>query len=429
MTEIELILPELHAAQQTIVDSRARFNVLRCGRRFGKSDLAKDLLIETALDYHLPASYFNATYKLMAQFWDEFKDMVAPITIDKDEQQKTLWFVGGGHVDFWSMQDKNAGRGRKYKRAIVDEAAMADDLETAWTQCIRPTLTDYRGDAFFMSSPKGRLNYFFQLSERCRAQKPNWKEFHFKTTDNPYIDPAEVDDARADLDELTFLQEYMADFVEVGGQKFFYAFKDSAHFFELETTRRYNPALPVYLAFDFNIINSVIVVQKQPDKTGKLCPVVLEEIHQGGSEEEDLEATCKEIAQKYGKNFLHFTGDASGNSGSATSKGNRSAWQEIKRFMFKYGAKFCNYEAVPASNPPLVNSRTICNSLIKHYGPSFGINRKECPVLAGDVVRMKSSSDGGLDKKDCDKYNYGHLGDCLRYYFCNFEYTTFKNLK
>lgn len=424
MADIDLILPELHDAQQQIVDEAERFNVLRCGRRFGKSDLAKDLLISVALDDALPVAYFNATYKLMAQFWEEFKDMVAPITTDKDEQQKTIWFVGGGHVDFWSMQDKNAGRGRKYKRVIVDEAAMADDLKTAWTQCIRPTLTDYKGDAYFMSSPKGRQNYFFEMSEMCKAKKPNWKEFHFSTTANPYIDPAEVDDAQTDLDELTFLQEYKAEFVEVGGNPYFYNFKESLHFRDKANVVAYDPRIPVYVAFDFNQVNSVVIGQKPGG-----VPAILEEIHIGGDEDTDLEGICKEIALRYGRNFLYFTGDASGNQGSSVSKGNKTAWKLIRGYMKQHGALFCDFDAVPTSNLQTDSSRFVCNALIKYYGPAFSINRATCPILAADIVRMKTASDGKLDKTDADKYNYGHVGDAFRYWLCNFEYSTFKQLR
>ncbi|WP_234733380.1 hypothetical protein [Tellurirhabdus bombi] len=415
--EIDLILPELHEAQQYIVDNALRFNALRCGRRFGKSDLAKDLLIETALDHSMSAAYFNATYKLMAQFWDEFNDMIEPIRTDKDEQQKTIWLLGGGRIDFWSLQDKNAGRGRKYKRVIVDEAAMADDLETAWTQCIRPTLTDFKGDAFFMSTPKGRQNYFYKLCQNG-GMKPGWKEFHYKTVANPYIDPAEVLDAKNDLDLLTFQQEYEAEFVELAGNLYF-KIKEAVN---LKTGTVFDPKQPVYVSMDFNKVNSVTIRQKQ---NGAL--VYLEEIHQGG-DEEDLEAICKQLATRFGRYLIMFTGDASGNSASAYTTGNKSAWSLIKGYMAKYGANFCDYMAVPLSNPSTASSRFICNSLIKHYGAKLIIDRDKCPILASDVVRMKTASDGGLDKPDCDKYDYGHIGDCFRYDLVNFEYTTFKEI-
>lgn len=59
--------------------------------------------------------------------------------------------ITGAAIDYWTLDDPSTvARGRKYKRVIIDEAAMARHLEQAWTEAIRPTLTDYRGDAFFL---------------------------------------------------------------------------------------------------------------------------------------------------------------------------------------------------------------------------------------------------------------------------------------
>lgn len=186
----------------------------------------------------------------------------------------------------------------------------------------------------------------------------------------------------------------------------------------------YDPNLPVYLIFDFNVINSVLVMQKQ---NGGLR--FIREFHAKEDEpEEDLEDICKEIARLYGNNFLFFTGDASGNNRSAYTKGNQSAWQLIVGYMKMYGARFCNFDAVPTVNPETAPACFICNALIVHYLGNLIIDEEQCPVLTADIKRMRRKLDGSLDKKDCDKHNYGHLGDCFRYALCNFEYHTFKQI-
>ncbi|MCX6217641.1 phage terminase large subunit [Spirosoma sp.] len=182
----------------------------------------------------------------------------------------------------------------------------------------------------------------------------------------------------------------------------------------------YKPGLPVYLIHDFNVVNSVLIMQKQNG-----APVFLDEYHIDGL---DLEALCKELCMKYGKNFLLFTGDASGNNASAYTKGNQSAWNLIRGYMMKYGAKMTNYDAVPKFNPGTDTSCFISNALISHYLGKMRIDPDKCPITTSDIKKMRRLSDGTLDKKHADKNGYGHLGDCFRYSLCNFEYTTYKQI-
>ena len=57
--------------------------------------------------------------------------------------------ITGGIIDMWSLDDGNSGRGRKYKRVVIDECEKAPKLEIAWQGVIRATLTDYIGDCWF----------------------------------------------------------------------------------------------------------------------------------------------------------------------------------------------------------------------------------------------------------------------------------------
>lgn len=181
----------------------------------------------------------------------------------------------------------------------------------------------------------------------------------------------------------------------------------------------YNPFEPVYISLDFNVVNSWTFRQKSP--TGG--PRWIEEIHNADL---DLEDICKDVARRYGGNQLYFTGDGSGNNASAYTKGNQSAWELVRTYMSRYGADYCNYEAVPLSNISTESSCFVSNALIAHYENDFIIDDVKCPKLTADIRRMRRTADGSLDKKDCNKYDYGHLGDCFRYDLCNFEYHTFK---
>jgi hypothetical protein len=141
-------LPEPHAGQQRVIDEAQRFNALQCGRRFGKTTLGLDRLIATALQGD-PAAWFAPTYKLLSEVWREAKAVLAPLQPSITEQERRIGLITNGVLDFWSLDMPDAGRGRKYKRVVVDEAGLVRNLEAAWNESIRPTLADLKGDAWF----------------------------------------------------------------------------------------------------------------------------------------------------------------------------------------------------------------------------------------------------------------------------------------
>ena len=101
-----------------------------------------------------------------------------------------------------------------------DEAAMVTNLEDAWNAVIRPTLTDYEGEADFYSTPKG-MGFFHTLYTRGEDEAfPDWASFHFPTSSNPYIKQSEIDAAQQELPADVFRQEYLAEFIQGEGAVF-----------------------------------------------------------------------------------------------------------------------------------------------------------------------------------------------------------------
>ena len=207
--EIEVTLSQPHRAQLQIISEAKRFNVLDCGRRFGKSKLAANILSENALEGN-PGAYFAPTYKLLE---GTFKDILTSLQslISRKHDNQRIELITGGSIEFWSLENPLAGRSRKYKVAIIDEAAFNRNLWQSWTEAIRPTLTDLKGSAWFMSTPKGK-NDFYKLWMRGQTNEPDWMSWQMPTITNPFIDPSEIEAARRDLPDLAFKQEYLAEF-------------------------------------------------------------------------------------------------------------------------------------------------------------------------------------------------------------------------
>jgi len=219
LPDIRLVLPRPHEAQQVILREAKRYNVLACGRRFGKTTLGGNLLSDPVLIDGLPCAWFAPTYRLLEEAYNDHKRIYAPV-IRRAVQTPAprIELITGAAIDYWTLDDPSTvARGRKYKRVIIDEAAMARHLEQAWTEAIRPTLTDYKGDAFFLSTPKGS-NYFKSLHAMAGVD-PDWMSWQMPTTANPWIDAAEVDKAGESLPSIAFRQEYLAEFVDAAGAR------------------------------------------------------------------------------------------------------------------------------------------------------------------------------------------------------------------
>lgn len=217
LTTLAVSLPRPHTGQRELLRTARRFNVAACGRRYGKSTLALHLLARPALAGQ-PVGYFAPTYKLLLEVWRAMRSRLAPALAASNATERRLQLLTGGVVEFWTLEDENAGRSRKYARVVIDEAGLVPHLGEVWNAAIRPTLADLAGDAWLMGTPKGR-NFFYQAFQRA-ADDPQWQAWQRSTGDNPYIPPAEVAAMRAELPERVAAQEIDAAFLEDGGGVF-----------------------------------------------------------------------------------------------------------------------------------------------------------------------------------------------------------------
>lgn len=219
MPEYRLRLPAPHQAQEKVRSEAKRFNVVCCGRRWGKTTEGIDQLIPVVLEGY-PAGWFAPTNKQLEPAWRELVNVLKTVTLRKREDLHSLDLITGGSVEMWSMDKTDVARGRKYKRVVVDEAAHIANLRDAWQLVIRATLTDYEGDAWMFSTPRG-MNYFKTLWDRGQDPlRPTWASWQMPTATNPYIQAGEIEEARKDMHELAFSQEYLAQFVNFEGAVF-----------------------------------------------------------------------------------------------------------------------------------------------------------------------------------------------------------------
>ena len=217
---LDIRLANLHPAQREIVESPARFKVLACGRRFGKTAAAIDILSSMLLDGKSVA-YFAPTFRMGSEVWRELRTLLHPLIRSAQEDDWRMELYTGGVFEGWSLAQGSGERvrGRKYHFVVMDEAALFDSADV-WHGAIRPLLTDYEGGALFASTPKGQ-NWFWQLYQQGQNPDfPEWASWRFPTAANPHIKAAEVEAAKRGMPERFYRQEYEAVFLDDGGTVF-----------------------------------------------------------------------------------------------------------------------------------------------------------------------------------------------------------------
>lgn len=240
--ELTVQLPVLHpdqVAANRLIDPatgrRARFRAVRCGRRWGKTALD----VTEACDAAAKGQYvgwFAPEYKLLAEAYRDIEGILDPIK-KSASRDGVFTTITDGRIDFWSLENENAGRSRKYHLAIIDEGAFTKNgvMMGIWEKAIYPTLLDYSGRALVTSNTNGvdPENFMWQI---CNEPKYGFVDYHAPTMNNPHIPMkmtgetdeeyverriAVFDDLRATRHPLVYQQEILAEFVDWSGVAFF----------------------------------------------------------------------------------------------------------------------------------------------------------------------------------------------------------------
>lgn len=246
----------MHDAQRTIKAGLGRFNVICAGRRFGKDVLGQDRAVYHSIKGGKPVAWLAPSYRMLSDNYRMLYNTLAQV-VTKHIQNERIELMGGGVIDFWSLEQPDRVRGRKYAHAILNEAAMVPALVDNWNEIIRPTLVDFKGGADFMSTPRG-LNGFYELWT-WGGTVPGWERFRYTTYDNPHIDKGEIDAMRRTLPERVFQQEIMAEFLEDGA--FFQRVSEAAIITDADTPEQHKDHMIVIgvdwaLQEDFTVLTA-----------------------------------------------------------------------------------------------------------------------------------------------------------------------------
>ena len=241
-------------------DRKERFAIIVAHRRFGKTVAAINDLIRSCFEIDRPnvrvayiAPYLSQAKAVAWDYALEFTRDIPEIKVNHSELR--IDFLNGARFRLFGADNYNAMRGLYFDAVVLDE--MADFPASAWSNVIRPALADRRGSATFISTPKGK-NEFWELWHEAQDD-PNWFTAMLKASETSILDQEELDEARRTMGDDRYEQEFECSF-EAALQGAFYAKEMKEATEDGRITRvPYDRAASVITAWDLGIGDSTAI--------------------------------------------------------------------------------------------------------------------------------------------------------------------------
>ena len=300
----------LSQPQKTIVSDPHRFRVICAGRRFGKTYISIRELSRYASQPNQKVLYVAPTYRMAKGIvWDTLKLKLSKLRwIRKvNESDLNIRLINGTQINIRGADNFDSLRGLEYHFIVMDEAAMIDPR--AWTEVLRPTLSNTRGHALFISTPTGKSNWFYDLFQRRESDPNYWSSHQFTSLDGGQIPEEEIEQARRDMDERTFRQEFEASFESFVG-RIAYNFEREQH---VKSIDDYDTNI-LHIGMDFNVspMSAAVFVRNNDDL---YC---VDEIMMHSANTQDM---VDEILNRYPSSKLFVYPDPSGSARKTAANG------------------------------------------------------------------------------------------------------------
>ena len=383
----------LNPGQQEVTSSGARFRVVIAGRRWGKTHLAIRELAKVCRHPMKRAFYVAPTYRQAKQIvWDTLKWRMQDLGWSRkvNESDLTITLVNGSTISLRGADNPDSLRGVGLDFCVLDEFAMID--EKAWSEVLRPTLSDKQGSAMFISTPMGQGNWAYDLYQRGRAtDEHHWESFQYTTLDGGNVPEEEIEQAKRDLDERTFRQEYLATF-ETAGNRIYYGFDRGTH-----VVAHSHDTQVLYTGWDFNIDPMSVVIAV---RTGDHLHVI-DEIRMFSS---NTQEAVEEIKGRYPKSRIWAFPDPA-------SKQRKTSAGGVTDLTILQNAGFV--VKVPNAHTPVRDRINAVNSRLK--SASGSVNLTFAPTVKNTIEGLERQTyKPGSTTPDKDS-GYDHMNDALGY--------------
>ncbi len=406
----------LHQRQAEVFACPARFRVLVAGRRFGKTHLALVEMLHAACTPGRTVWYVGPNDEQSKRIaWERLKEMSKPFWAKRPlEEHMRIDLTFGSTVVVKGAFKPDNLRGNGLDFLVIDE--YADMPPRAWVDVLRPALTDRKGRALFIGTPKGR-NHFFDLYERGKREDPEWAAFQFTTAEGGLVDEDELNSTSRDLDPETFRQEMLAQFINIGLYNVYHSFNRASNVKPVH----FDGGLPLVWSVDFNVDPMCMLLIQQ---TGDVVNVLEEIIIKPNANTTRAAEAFLERAHFYYRHsykrplILKIYGDASGNQRSTA--GEYTDWTIIKNSFHLWEGTFLPEYYIGSSNPGVRDRINCVNArLHNHADESRLFIDPKCKELIRDLEEVSWAVDStGAPTKELNKSdkNRTHASDALGYF-------------
>lgn len=234
-------LPSQMAIINAVNNPKYRFVCAAISRRQGKTYIANIIGQLVSLIPNSNILIMSPNYSLSQISFDLQRNLIKhfDLEVTKDNaKDKVIELSNGSTVRMGSVNQVDSCVGRSYDLIIFDEAALADGRD-AFNVALRPTLDKDNSKAIFISTPRGKSNWFAEFFDRgFDPEFPEWCSIRATYKDNPRMSELDIAEARKSMSDAEFRQEYEADFNTYEGQ--IWAFNSERcvdNFLELDTRR------------------------------------------------------------------------------------------------------------------------------------------------------------------------------------------------
>ncbi len=244
--EDKSVFEEINRPQIALINAinnpKYRFVCAALSRRLGKTFIANIIAQLVVLVPGCNVLIMSPNYNLSSISFDLQRRLLRTFDIEvaKDNlKDKVVELKNGSTIRMGSISTVDSCVGRSYNLIVFDEAALGADAENAFNVALRPTLDRPGSKAIFISTPRGKKNWFSKFHRRgFSADFPQWVSLHADYTENDRMTEADVAEAKASMSKAEFEQEYLASFTTFEGR--IYDYKDTATIpFEWKETDRW----------------------------------------------------------------------------------------------------------------------------------------------------------------------------------------------
>ena len=387
---------QLTKPQSEIFCSPSRFRAVVAGRRFGKTFLSTGEILRAAIGgSNRNCWYVAPTYGAAKEIaWDMLIQTIPEEYIQKtNETALTIKLINGSVISLKGAEKPNNLRGRALDFVVLDE--FADMRPEAWNEVLRPSLSDRQGHALFIGTPKGR-NHFYDLWASGLDGAEGWDSFQYTTLQGGNVPEKEIEQARSDLDERTFNQEYCAEFVTYSGL-IYYAFSRELPVINIDDN---NGTLHIGMDFNLDPMSAVICLRHGQDL------LAIDEIVMYGSNTDEMVA---EIKDRYPNRHIIIYPDPASRQ-RKTSAGGRTDLSILQNAGFSVKVK--KQHPLVRDRINAVNSRLLSGDGNRHLFVS-----PKCKQTIKSLERQTYKEGTSIPNKDGTDHMNDALGYLVEYLF------------